>query len=309
MIVDLPDTDTTSISKKLVRMRSSGGAVTQGRVLTLIIDVDAGEATEEAVEASNGASHEHPCRVIVVSRGERAGESRLDAQIRVGGDAGASEVVLLTLSGALAEHPHAVVTPFLLPDTPVVTWWPERAPKIPSQDRLGRLASRRITDARKASDPASFLAERRSGYAPGDTDLAWSALTPTRALFVSALDRPPHTPITGAEVTGPLDMVGLDLFAGWLASALKTPVGRRPGPLAARLFRGGPGFDTSELSMSVNDDGVSGTVASTGHPDGRVAYAQRTTAECLAEELRSLDADEVYEAALLGLPAVDHPTT
>ncbi|MCF8587973.1 glucose-6-phosphate dehydrogenase assembly protein OpcA [Gordonia sp. HY285] len=300
MIVDLPDTDTTAISKKLVRMRSSGGAVTLGRVLTLIIDVDAGEATEEAVEASNRASREHPCRVIVVSRGNRTGDARLDAQIRVGGDAGASEVVLLTLSGQLAEHPHAVVTPFLLPDTPVVTWWPDRAPKNPAQDRLGRLASRRITDARKSADPAAFLAERRAGYSPGDTDLAWSALTPTRALFVSALDRPPHTPITGAEITGPLDMPGLDLFAGWLAAALQTRVVRRPGSLAARLFR-----SDSTLSMSVNDDGVSGTVASTGHPDGRVAYARRTTAECLAEELRSLDADEVYEAALLGLPAVE----
>lgn len=304
MIVDLPDTDTTEVSKKLVRMRSSGGAVTLGRVLTLIIDVDAGEATEEAVEASNGASREHPCRVIVVSRGDRDGDSRLDAQIRVGGDAGASEVVLLTLSGPLAEHPHAVVTPFLLPDTPVVTWWPGRAPANPSQDRLGRLASRRITDARTAADPAAFLAARRTGYSPGDTDLAWSALTPSRALFVSALDRPPHTEITEAEVTGPFDMPGIDMFAGWLAAALDVRVVRRPGSLAARLFRG-----HEVLSMTVNDDGVSGTVSSTGHPDGHVAYSQRTTAECLSEELRSLDADEVYEAALRGLPAVEFEET
>ena len=304
MIVDLPDTDTTTISKKLVRMRSSGGAVTLGRVLTLIIDVDAGDATEDAVEASNGASREHPCRVIVVSRGTRDGESRLDAQIRVGGDAGASEVVLLTLSGPLAEHPHAVVTPFLLPDTPVVTWWPGRAPDNPSKDRLGRLASRRITDARNADDPTAFLAARRSGYSPGDTDLAWSALTPSRALFVSALDRPPHTKITGAEVTGPLDMPGLDMFAGWLASALDLRVVRKRGGLAVRLAR-----EDSELAMTVNDDGTSGTVSSTGHPDGRVAYASRTTAECLSEELRSLDADEVYEAALRGLPTVEYEET
>ncbi|GAA4662346.1 glucose-6-phosphate dehydrogenase assembly protein OpcA [Gordonia humi] len=301
MIVDLPDTDTTEISKKLVRMRSSGGVTTLSRVLTLIIDVDAGEATEDAVEASNAASREHPCRVIVVSRGSRDGQARLDAQIRVGGDAGASEVVLLTLSGPIAEHPHAVVTPFLLPDTPVVTWWPGRAPETPSEDRLGRLASRRITDARKASDPRGFLEARRTGYSPGDTDLSWSALTPTRALLVSALDRPPHPAVTGAEVTGPLDRTGLDMMAGWLATALGVPVTRRSGAIGVRMLRG-----DSVLSMTVDEAGDSGTVSSTGHPDGHVAYARRTTAECLAEELRSLDADEVYEAALAGLPAVDY---
>ncbi|GEE02754.1 putative OxpP cycle protein OpcA [Gordonia spumicola] len=303
MIVDLPDTDTTEISKKLVRMRSSGGAVTLGRVLTLIIDVDASAGTEEAVSASNAASREHPCRVIVVCRGDRDADARLDAQIRVGGDAGASEVVLLTLSGPLAEHPHAVVMPFLLPDTPVVTWWPGRAPDQPSKDRLGRLASRRITDARQSPDPRAFLAKRRAGYHPGDTDLSWSAITPWRAMLVSALDRPPHTAVVSAEVYGPQDMPGLDIFAGWLAHALKTRVTRRPGRLGVRLVR-----EDGALEVSVDEDG-GGVLRSTGHPDGRAAFSRRTTAECLAEELRSLDADEVYEAALHGLPAVDEEET
>ena len=300
MIVDLPDTDTTEISKKLVAMRSAGGAITLGRVLTLLIDVQRDSDIERAIEASNAASREHPCRVIVVTRGAREGDDRLDAEIRVGGDAGASEVVMLTLSGPLADHPDAVVTPFLLPDTPVVTWWPGPAPSEPVTDRLGRLASRRITDARNAPDSKAFLAARHDGYRPGDTDLAWSAITPWRAMLVSALDRPPHRPVTSAEVFGPADMAGLDLFAGWLADALGVPVSRRPGTLAVRLYR-----EQGELSMSVNDDG-SGTLTSTGHPDGRAAFMRRTTAECLAEELRSLDADEVYEAALRGLPAVTH---
>ncbi|WP_132994360.1 glucose-6-phosphate dehydrogenase assembly protein OpcA [Gordonia zhaorongruii] len=300
MIVDLPDTDTTEVSKKLVRMRRIGGAVTLGRVLTLIIDIDASDDTEAAVSASNLASREHPCRVIVVARDDHSGDARLDAQIRVGGDAGASEVVLLTLSGPLAQHPAAVVTPFLLPDTPVVTWWPGRAPEHPAGDRLGRLASRRITDARQASDPRTFLAARRSGYEAGDTDLSWSATTPWRAMLVSALDRPPHTPIVSVEVIGPYDMPGLDVFAGWLAHALKVRVVRLSGTLGVRLLR-----EDGELSMTVDEDG-NGILRSTGHPDGRAAFARRTTAECLAEELRSLDADEVYEGALHGLPAVEY---
>ncbi|MBM7369127.1 glucose-6-phosphate dehydrogenase assembly protein OpcA [Gordonia hydrophobica] len=299
MIVDLPDTTTEEISKKIVSLRRTGGAVTLGRVLSLVIDLDDGDHVEDAVAASNKASREHPCRVIMVVRHDRSEHSRLDAELRVGGDAGASEVVVLHLTGRLADHPHAVVTPFLLPDTPVVTWWPGRAPARPSDAPLGRLASRRITDSRRSGDPGALLSARRVGYAPGDTDLAWAAITQWRAMLVSALDRPPHTDIVSASVTGPHDLAGLDLFAGWLASALDVPVTRVDGDMSVTLVR-----SDGELSMSVGPEG--GVLRSTGHPDGRSHWARRTTAECLAEELRSLDADEVYESALHGLSGVTH---
>ncbi|MCK0440598.1 glucose-6-phosphate dehydrogenase assembly protein OpcA [Gordonia alkaliphila] len=298
MIVDLPDTTTLDISKKLVRMRNSGGEVTIGRVLTLVIDTDAGEEAEAAVDASNQASREHPCRVIVVSRGDRNQATQLDAQIRVGGDAGASEVVVLDLHGELADHPHAVVTPFLLPDTPVVTWWPGRAPARPAADPLGRLASRRITDARSAADCGGALAARRLGYSAGDTDLAWSATTPWRAMLASALDRPPHAPVDSASVCGPAHIPGLDLIAGWLAHALGVPVTRRVGDWRVSLERSDGAV---ELVM---DDAGGGSLHFPGRPDGRMPFKRRTTAECLAEELRRLDADIVYRHALEGLSSV-----
>ncbi len=37
MIVDLPDTTTSAVSKALVKLREEGGAVALGRVLTLVI--------------------------------------------------------------------------------------------------------------------------------------------------------------------------------------------------------------------------------------------------------------------------------
>src|SRR3954453_8694937 len=92
MIVDLPNTTTSQISKSLVKIREEGGAVALGRVLTLIISTSLGEE-EEAIEAANDASREHPMRVIVVSTSpehhQESSEPRVDAQIRVGGDAGA----------------------------------------------------------------------------------------------------------------------------------------------------------------------------------------------------------------------------
>ena len=106
MIVDLPDTTTSKLSKALVTIREDGGAVALGRVLTLVISTRLG-AEEEAIEAANEASREHPMRVIVLSTEHDDQHSsigdRLDAQIRVGGDAGASEVVILRAYGAVAE--------------------------------------------------------------------------------------------------------------------------------------------------------------------------------------------------------------
>jgi len=299
VIIDLPDTSTQEISKKLVAMRNTGGEVTVGRVLTLLVDTDADTDAEEPVAASNDASREHPCRIIVVTRGERRDATRLDAQIRVGGDAGASEVVVLSLYGELADHAEAVVIPFLLPDTPVVTWWPGRAPELPAVDPLGRLASRRITDARRADDPGTFLAARRLGYTAGDTDLAWSATTPWRSMLASALDRPPHTEIAAAHVAGPADSPSVDLIAGWLNHALGVPVTRGTGTWEIRL-------DRSDGPLQMTVDEISGVLRSPGHPDGRAPFQRRTTAECLAEELRRLDADVIYRAALQGLSGVTH---
>ncbi|HEX2284054.1 MAG TPA: glucose-6-phosphate dehydrogenase assembly protein OpcA, partial [Mycobacterium sp.] len=158
MIVDLPGTTTNDINKKITGLREEGGAITLSRVLTLVISLDSDELLEDSIEAANFASREHPCRVIVVVPGDRDGaEPRLDAQLRVGGDAGAGEVVALRLHGELADHASSVVLPFLLPDTPVVAWWPAAAPAVPAQDPLGRLAIRRITDATNSPDPLAAI--------------------------------------------------------------------------------------------------------------------------------------------------------
>ena len=131
MIVDLPDTTTAAISARLVRLRADTGSMALSRVLTLLVVVDAAHA-DAAIETANDASRQHPCRIIVVIAGSKRGAARLDGQIRVGGDAGASEVVVLRLFGRLASHGRAVVTPLLLADSPIVAWWPANGPHEPS---------------------------------------------------------------------------------------------------------------------------------------------------------------------------------
>src|SRR5580693_3385362 len=302
VIVELPGTSTTEINKKLNELREKTGAVTLGRVLTLVIVPDSEALLEESIAAANAASHEHPSRVIVVTTGDAdATDARLDAQLRVGGDTGASEIVVLRLSGPLAGHHASVVVPFLLPDIPVVAWWPDIAPAVPAQDPLGQLAIRRITDATNCTDPLAAIKGRLPGYTPGDTDLAWSRITYWRALLTSAIDQPPHEPITSAVVSGLKTEPALDVLAGWLASRIDGPVRRAVGELKVELVR-----NSETVALSRPQEGVTATLSRTAKPDALVPLQRRETRECLAEDLRRLDADAIYFSALEGIDRVEY---
>jgi glucose-6-phosphate dehydrogenase assembly protein OpcA len=303
VITDLPSTTTAAVNKKLVELRERGGAVALGRVLTMVIVTEDDSRTEAVIDAANDASREHPCRVIVLASGTRRASARLDAQIRVGGDAGASEVIVLRTYGPLAGEGASVAVPFLLPDAPVVAWWPGEGPQQPSEDPVGRLAARRITDAAASSNPLKALNQRRATYADGDTDLAWTRLTLWRGLLAAALDQPPYEDIQRAVVSGAADSPSTDLMAAWLVSCLGVPV------IRARSEVDG-GLDFVRLERTSGDvtlrrpDGKVGTLTQPGQPDRRVALQRRPLRDCLSEELRRLDPDQIYEAALRGLPDV-----
>ena len=302
MIVDLPDTTTNDLNKKITALREEGGAITLGRVLTLVVAPDTEDLVEDAIDAAVSASREHPCRIIVVVPADRlASDARLDGQLRVGGDAGAGEVVVLRISGPLSAHASRVVLPFLLPDTPVVAWWPGSAPAVPARDPLGKLAIRRITDATGCDDPLASIRSRLQGYTGGDTDLAWSRITYWRALLASALDTPPYEPITSALVSGLKDEPALDILAGWLASRIDGPVQRAVGDLKVELVR-----PTQTITLSRPQDGVTATMSRTARPDALLPLPRRETRECLAEDMRRLDADEIYREALAGIEKVQY---
>ena len=295
MIIDLPDTTVSAISKKLVSVREEGGAVALGRVLTLIIVTHHG-AEEEVIEAANDASREHPMRVIAVLLGDDDAEPRLDAQIRVGGDAGASEVVVLRAHGAAGSNAESLVTGLLLPDAPVVAWWPADAPEDPSHSAIGRIAQRRITDASSQADPAAWVAHLGEHYAPGDTDFAWTRVTRWREQLAAVLDQPPYEPVTAIEVRGAADSPSTALLAAWLGMKLDAPVDYAylpaeewaSGIKSVRLTR--PSGDTL---LERPESGVA-VLTQPGQPTHDLAFPRRTLRECLAEELRRLDPDLLY---------------
>jgi glucose-6-phosphate dehydrogenase assembly protein OpcA len=314
VIVDLPDTTTSAVSKSLVKIREENGVVALGRVLTLVIATALGEE-EEAIEAANDASREHPMRVIVLSKhhgDDRREKARLDAEIRVGGDAGASEVIVLRAYGDTASDEEGLVTSLLLPDAPVVVWWPHDAPDSPRNSPLGRIATRRITDAASAPDPVQALERLGQNYSPGDTDFAWTRLTLWRAQLAAVLDQPPYEPITAIRVSGSSDSPSTELLAAWLQQQLEVeveldvtdPVDGISGIHGVRLERPSGPVVLERLVPNV------ATLTQPDQPDHDISLPRRNLRDCLAEELRRLDPDDLFgQVVKNGLGALGAPAS
>jgi glucose-6-phosphate dehydrogenase assembly protein OpcA len=293
MIIDLTDTTSSEIASALLRARRNAGSPAMGMVGTIVVVVD--EASHhDAMKAANEAGREHPSRVLVAILRPGRGASSLDAEVRIG-EGIPGEAVLLRLHGELAKVPESVVTPLLLPDSPVIVWWPGGGPKVPADDPLGRLGRRRVTDAAATRRASVDFSARAEGYQPGDTDFAWARLTPWRALMAAALDQYP-TKVTAAEVVSAKGNPSADLMAAWLQCRLGVPVEQRnsrgPGVTAVRMFT-----PSGPIALT-RPDGSVATFSIPGQPDRPVALKRRTTSELLSEELRRLDPDDVYAKTL-----------
>jgi len=229
--------------------------------------------------------------VLGMILGDARGAAQVNAQVGTG-DGWTGETALIRLKGEVVKHPESVVLPLLLPDSPVAMWWPSQAPDDPSTDPLGQLAQRRITDAAAAvRGKGRAIHAQCSAYSAGNTDLAWTRITPWRALLAAALDQ--HQPkITGGSVTAERISPSAELLVAWLSDRLKVHIDRKnsrgPGITEARL-------ETKDGPIVISrGDGRLATFSSPGRPDRPVALKRRQLPELLAEELRRLDEDEVY---------------
>jgi glucose-6-phosphate dehydrogenase assembly protein OpcA len=304
-VIELLETTSSEIAAQFVRARRSAGSPAMGMVMTLIFVVDE-EYAEAAMETARSASREHPARVLGVILGDGRGSARVDAQVGIG-SGWTGETALITLSGAVTKHPESVVLPLLLPDSPVVVWWPAKAPADPAADPLGQLARRRITDAAAVpTGKGRAMMRQCHAYSPGNTDLAWTRITNWRALLAAALDQT-RAKVTAAEVSAERISPSADLLSAWLADRLKVEVDRKASS--------GPGITCVTLRTRAGDiriersDGKLATLSSPGQPDRPVALKRRDIGELLAEELRRLDPDEIYGEALLGIGRITRGRT
>lgn len=302
-MIGLWDTTGDAVVKALAAERRSAGGVTSGLALTLIAVVDEAHV-REAEAAATIAAAAHPCRLLIVMRSEPASQRpRLDAEVVVGGRLGPCEAVVMRMLGRLALHAESVVVPLLAPDVPVVTWWQSAPPERIAHDPLGVVAERRITDCGQAADPIAALHRRADDYAPGDTDLAWTRLTPWRTLLASVFDACRPEALVAATVTAPTSDPSAALLAGWLSARLG---------LDARVEAGESSLLGAVRLETTDGDAVElarangkAVLRRPGLPERTLPLVPRPLGDELAEELRRLDADQPYAAALAAATGVD----
>jgi glucose-6-phosphate dehydrogenase assembly protein OpcA len=298
-VIALWDTSGTEVVRALSAERRNAGGVASGLALTLVAVVDE-KRVREAETAAATAAAAHPCRLLIVVRSQapaasaRNPESRLDAEIVVGGRLGPAEAVVMRMHGRLTRHAESVVIPLLAPDVPVVTWWHDIPPDRIATDPLGVVAERRITDVGQTDDPIAALHQRADDYAPGDTDLAWTRTTPWRTLLASAMDTVRNR-VVSAAVTAAADDPTAALLRGWLRSRLGLqPASHVGGHLVQAVQMV---LDNGEQISVERGDGVA-TLKRTGLPERVLPLVRRQLGDQLAEELRRLDPDQPYAAAL-----------
>ena len=306
MKIDLTDTTASKINKALVQGRRAIGTPAVGMVLTLVIVTDeenAYDALKAAERRLPRAPLAHPGRhqARLAARPRDRTQSRLDAEVRVGADAGTGETVVLRLYGEVADHAQSVVLPLLLPDAPVVVWWPVDAPARPGRGPAGR--ARPAPDHRHATPPrtrsascgarAATLRARATPTWPGPGSRRGARCWPPRSTRQ-------HCEVTSASRGGRGRTTrACELLALWLADRLEVPV--------ERVVSAGPGLTAVRLETErrrdrawTAPDGSLATLSLPGQPDRAVALKRRDTSELIAEELRRLDPDDMYAVARCG---------
>lgn len=296
MIIELENTTASQIGQRILTARGRVGAPT-GLVFTMIVVVQQCDA-EEVIAAAIDAGREHPSRVLVVRDSD--GPTRLDARLRVGGEV-PGDLVELSFAGELTQHRASAVLPLLLPDSPVVAWWPGAAPTVPGEDPIGKLAQRRITDAMGTAEPIPALLERARHCEPGDIDLVWTRLTRWRGLLAAAVEQYP-SPIHRASVqTTPGNAAGI-LLAAWLESRLDIAVQVEEVSGDYGIMGVGLTTEAGEIGL-VRTDGSLATFSAPGVPGRLVALPRRDLNALITEELRRLEDDPAYSATMTRLAA------
>ena len=203
---------------------------------------------------------------------------------------------MLRAYGDIANDQEGLVTGLLLPDAPVVVWWPGEAPDVAAEDALGSIAQRRITDAASCSSPLDALQRIKLTYQPGDTDFSWTRLTLWRAQLAAVLDQPPFEPVLSADVHGAADSPSTVLLAAWLKLQLKVNVTLVMSN-KAHGSHGIQGVVLNRKSGPIVLDRILTNVATLeqpNQPNHDISLPRRSLRDCLAEELRRLDPDTLF---------------
>lgn len=279
-----------AIEDALTQLWMTGGSGARSSTHTYVLNliVFAGsrvpKAEVEAVAARVGAMH--PSRTIIIYTTDAQTPhlaAWVSAQCEYPGaeERTGSEQVTLEASRASVRQLPGAVIPLLIPDIPVVLWWPgEEAFTHPIFTSLMDASDQLVIDSSTYPDPVAMLAQLHAlateDY-PGMAfrDIAWSRLTPWRELTAQFFDasqtRPYLDGIHRVAVTyasGPQGAPSPEqalLYASWLVARLgweTIPNLRRLGKQALLVVRREEMPVTIELSAQPDDGLPPGSILS-----------------------------------------------
>ena len=297
VIIDLPADHDVAGQQQARELREQGGAHAHRP------GADAGHRHRRRQRTEERHRRGQPRQPRAPVPGDRAGARREEGRAAAGrADPGrrrrrrerGHRAALLRPAGRTRARRACV--PLLLPDAPVVAWWPFEAPAVPvgGPDRQARHSGGSPTRRREEPDQG-VRAAREVVPRPGDTDLAWTRLTLWRALLASALDLPPYEQVTGGHRRPARPSRRRPTcWPAWLAARLRLPVKRLEGRATARAscrcgWSAGPAPSSSTARTA-----RSARCASRASRTGGSRCSAGAVRDCLAEELRRLDPDEIY---------------
>ena len=223
--------------RDMLRGAGADGGVVRLSVLNLVcacVDIDRAELASRAV---GRVGESHPLRAIIVLA-EPDNPTGIEADLSLqcsiaGGGQVCAEQVRLNVGGEPTFHLASLVTPLLVPDTPVYLWLVDAPPirQAFGSDAIA-ICERIIIDSGAyddAADTLRMLADelRSSGDAVAMSDMAWERTVMWRVLLAQSFDgegmRPYLRTIDSVDVECSGDHVSAQgwLLAGWMASRLQ----------------------------------------------------------------------------------------
>ena len=270
--------DVHAIEEELARIRwkqrregegeaaEHAAAEARANVLNLIAVVESDDEVGAVSRVLDGLSVHHPSRTLLLLAQPDRSALKLEAQVSTltrqeSGRAVTSERVFLHAHGQVARHLASLVSPLLIPDLPVMLWWPKR-PHFGSElfRELADLCDRLVVDTEDGFEDRDLVhlleVARRRHARCAIGDFNWARLMPWRHLAAQFFDadanraRLPYA--QGVNVTcGEGRTIQARLLAGWIRSrlaaiGLEVPYevrqddGMEPGVCRFMLYTGGP---------------------------------------------------------------------
>ncbi|MCU0490746.1 MAG: glucose-6-phosphate dehydrogenase assembly protein OpcA [Chloroflexaceae bacterium] len=231
----------TQLWKEAAEPGTTNHAVTRALTLNLVAVAPDSFSANRMTEVVMGLTRTHPNRTILVTANPAGPESRMEAWVQAncqlvapGAPQVCGEQVSIEASGASVAQVPSLVLSLLVPELPVVLWWPGHSPfESPLFQRAQSLVDRVIVDSADFAHPERDLrrmAELNQSSTYVMSDLNWARLTLWRELVAQFFDsrgllphlfrldkvvidyeRDPRQPANRAQAL---------LLAGWLASRL-----------------------------------------------------------------------------------------